>query len=369
MNRLFDFAFTDRRYRLRAYSLSGAIALICALIGRLALNWDEKVVLRMMACVLFSLIAICILYYVFVKKPSNLEANSPAIPTIWRTSVTLALLLLGFLTISRQPTIVSKVQASIVDFRLSNVDKTVERAFTIQSPEQADMELRKKFQKIQSIVDTSYRYQVDVDPNTLSKTEAGIRKSVKQKSLSPQTKQAGLVASAGLADLAALKVTEGNTETKAYYVFNTVLDISNTKIRFLGNHSAFLLGDYIIIRNSTVVFDGIDLKVGKPFMEAIALDSNSKVIVRNSIVENLDQTLDGITWINVQFQHSMVKVKGGPVTLINVSFKDCDLRWLPPSGSLGGPIGLELRQKINEANGQPITFAFEGYQDQSQKPQ
>ena len=369
MNKLFDFAFTDRGYRFRAYSLSGAIALICALVGRFYLNWDETAVLRMTAGVLYALIAVCILYYVIAKKVPDLESAAPAFPSLRRTSITLAIVLVGFLTISAQPRIVSKVQASIVDFRLSNFDKTITNAFVIQSPEQADAELRKKFQKVQSIVDISYRYQVPVDPNSLNKTEARIRKSLERPSLSPQTKQLGLVASAGLADLAALKVTEGNTETKAYYVINSVLDISNMKIRYLGNHSVFLLGDYIVIRNSTVVFDGVDLKVQKPFMEAIALDANSKVIVRNSNVENLDQTLDGITWINVQFQHSMIRVKGGQVTLINVSFKDCDLRWLSPSAPFGGPIGSELYQKIIEANGQPITFAAEGYRGQTQKPE
>jgi hypothetical protein len=365
MSRLFDFAFTDRSYRLKAYLFSGAIALTCALVARSLLHWDERNVLFMMAIILYSLIALFVLYYVFARKASPWEFTAPAIPSLRHTALTLAVVLVGFLSVSVQIGIVPKVQASIVDLRLSIVDKTITHAFTIQSPEQADTELRNKFQKVQSIVDISYRYQVPVDPNSLSKAEARIRNSLRRPDLSSQTKQAGLVASAGLDNLAALRTTEGKTEPIESYVLNSTLELSHKSIHFLGAHSALLFGSGdIVIRHSTVIFERINLRAERPFTEAIFLeDSNSRVIVRDGTVENLDQTLDGIIWINVRFQHSMIKLKGGPFALINVSFEDCDLRWLP----LGGPVFYELREKITKASGQPITFAFEGYPENTHK--
>jgi hypothetical protein len=323
MSRLFDFAFTDRSYRLKAYLFSGAIAIICALVARLLLHWDERNVLFMMVVILYSFVALFVLYYVFARKVSASEFAAPAIPSLRHTALTLAVVLVGFLSISVQTRIVSKVQASIVDLRLSSVDKTIEHTFTIQSPEQADTELRRRFQKLQSIADISYRYQIPVDPSYLGKAEARIHASLKRPALSSQTIQAGLIASAKLVDLAALGSTSSNTlALPSHVIINSVLEISDKNIRFKGDHTSFIFGSGdFYIRHSTVVLDGINFRAEQPFTEALYLsDSSSIVIVRDSSLENLDQTLDGIIWVNVQFQHSTIKLKGGPFTLVNVSF-------------------------------------------------
>lgn len=363
MSRLFEFAFTDRSYRLKAYLCSGAIALVCALIARLLLHWDEKDVLLVTAIVLYSLVALFVLYYVFARKASALAA---AIPSLRRTAFTIAFVLAGFLSISLQTRIVSTLQASIVDLRLSNVDKTTRHAFAIQSPEQADIELRKRFQKFQSIADISYRYQVPIDPHSLGRAEVTIRTSLKRPALSPQTKQAGLIASAKFVDLAALSSTGPNTMAPPSYVINSNLEFSDQNVRLKGDHAVITFGDgELDVVHSTVVFDGIDFRSERAFRQAHFLqDSNSTVIVRNGTVENLDQTLDHVILVNVQFRHSMIKLNGGPITLINVSFIDCDLRWL-----MLGPIGFELKEKITKANGQPITFAFEGHPEHTQTPE
>jgi hypothetical protein len=174
----------------------------------------------------------------------------------------------------------------------------------------------------------------------------------------------GLIASAKLVDLSALRRTEPNTEQRLSYVINSPLLISDTSIRWKGDHSTLTFGDALLIRNSTVVFDGINFRSERPFREALYLqDAASTIIVRDSTIENLDQTLDRVTWVNVRFQHSMIKLRGGPFALINVSFTDCDLRWL------NGQVESDLRNRITAANGQPVTFAFEGYPDHTQKPE
>ena len=135
------------------------------------------------------------------------------------------------------------------------------------------------------------------------------------------------------------------------------LDLSDKKVRFVGDNSLLILGDGdIIIRNSTVVFDGVSLRAPQPFRQAFyVVGSGSSVVVRNASVENLDQVLDGITWINVEFRHSMIKVQNGPFTLVNVTFTDCDLRWLQFN-----QLGLELSERIRQANGHAFSFGYTG---------
>jgi hypothetical protein len=366
MKRLFDFAFTDRQYRFKAYSLSGSIAFVCGLVCRLFLSWDEGHVLLTMAIVLYSLIAIFILYYVFVRKPFPPDATPPALPPLSRTAFRLGVVIIGFLIFSTQRNIVSIVQASVVDLRLAAVDEPVAPAFTLQYPSQTEARLRARFQKIQSIADISYRYKVPINTSRLSKTEAMIRAALRQPALSDQTKQAGLIASAKIGELAALRTTEANPIARPSYVINTNVELSDGSAHFVGDHSLITFGDgEIYIRRSTVVFDGVDFRGEQPFKEGLlVLDTDSHVIVRDSTVENLDQTLDGITWINVQFDHSMIKLNGGPFTLVNVAFKDCDLRWLMLS-----PVGFDLETRIAKANGQPISFASEGSTDGNSKHQ
>ncbi len=263
--------------------------------------------------------------------------------------------------------VLPKLQAKVIDARLEQVNQAVTHVYAIQSPEQKDTELRKRFQKLQSIADTSYRYQIPVDQSSLRKAEATTRTLLRRPDLSPQTKQVGLIASAKLADLAALRATEAETQVPQGYPIAANVPISGKSVRFKGDHSSFLFnGGSFVIRNSTVVFDGIDFRGPVPFtVSPLILDSKSIVVVRNGTITNLDQTLDGITWVNVQFQHSRIRLNGGPITLVNVSFdKDCELLWL-----MLGQVGFELKEKITKANGQPITFAFEGLPEHTQKPE
>jgi hypothetical protein len=366
MSKLFDFAFTDRRYRFTTYFVSGLIALISALISHLSLPSDERSVILVMVIVFCSIAAIFILYYVFAGNASVPDMTVPARPYLHHAVPIFAVVAVGFFSLSANTRIVSQVQAFIVDLRFVSVLRPpAMEAFRIQSSEQAQAQLRMRFQKLQSIADISYRYEIPVDPNSLLKAQTMIQRSLKQPALSEETRQAGLIASAKLTGVGALGKVETNSKELPSYPINSTVEISNQNIRFQGNHSRISGFGQFLISHSTVVFDGIDFVAEKPFGESFFfLDSDSTVVVRSSTIENIDQPLDGITWINVQFQHSMIRVNGGPFALVNVSFNDCDLRWLAFN-----PPASELLERITKANAQPISFAFEGSVKRTDKPE
>jgi hypothetical protein len=367
MTNLLDSFFLDRNYRWSTYAVSCVASIFHASVNLLAFHRDKTEV-GLETVILFCLfLALGIRLHSILRKVPTETPISTVQPGQFLNVSILATIAIAFgFIITSKSDMLPKLQAKVIDARIERVNQTVAHAYAILSPEQADTELRKRFQKLQSIADTSYRYQIPVDLDTLNKAEATIHASLKQPTLSPQTKQVGLIASAKLVDLAALRKTEANTEGPPSYVFNSAVEISDKNIRIKGDHSTITFGggDFFI-RHSTVVFDGINFRAEQPFREALYLgDSSSIVIVRDSTIENLDQTLDRVTWVNVQFQHSMIRIRGGPITLVNVSFKDCDLRWL-----FLGPVAVDLREKIIKADGQPITFAFEGYPEHTQKPE
>jgi len=365
VSKLFDFAFTDRRYRVKTYLLSSVGALIFALTARLALHWDQTNVLRGMIVVFCSINALFILYYLFSERMPQRQLAPPRLRFALPALAIVAALVLG---ISADKGIVPQLQASIVNFRLAHVDMTAARAFYPPSSEPAQALLRARFQRIDSIADVAYRYQIAVDPEKVAQTEAGIRTSLRQPALSDSTRQAGLVASAKLVDVAALWSTQNKTRGLAFpIVIGSPVGISDDNVRFKGTRTPITFdGGIYIIRHSTVVFDGLSFSAKGPFAEApfFDLDSASTVIIRDSTIQNLALPLDGITWVNVQFHTSRIELRGGPFTLVNVSFsRDCDLQWL-----MFSPVGLNLWERIIKADGQPISFAFEGTAAQSEEP-
>lgn len=369
MSSSLDSFFIDRKYRWSTYAVSGGVSFFYGLVNVLALHRDKSEVALEIVLLLCLLLTLGIRIYPTHRKAPRETLGSPTQPAQFSsvsmlTAVAIVLVSAGVL--ATQSIILPRLQAAVVDTRLELWNRPTTHAFIIQSPEQADKELRSRFQKVQAIADISYRYQIPVDPNSLDKAEATVRTSLKQPALRSQTKQAGLIASAKLVDVAALRSTVANTVKPPSYVINSMLEFSDKNIRWKGDHSPITFGSgEILISQSTVVFDGVDLRSEQPFKQALYVEgSRSRVIVRNSTIENLDQTLDGITWVNVQFEHSMIRIGGGSFTLVDVSFRDCDLRWL-----FLGPVATELREKITQANGQPITFAFEGYPERPQKPE
>jgi len=116
-------------------------------------------------------------------------------------------------------------------------------------------------------------------------------------------------------------------------------------------------GGQFILNQSNVVFDKIDF-LGSVSVSAIELvGDRSSALVRDSIMENVTQNLERITWVDVRFEKSRIHYKeGAPLRLRNVSFKDCDLSQV---GGFLGPVNYELEKRIKEAQGEPITFIYE----------
>jgi hypothetical protein len=375
MTNLLDSFFLDRNYRWTTYAVSGLFSISYASINVLVLHRNNAEVC-LEAAILFCLfLGLGIRLRAGLRKlsPETLPEISPP-PSepreIYSHYIAILLSVAFVFGIAVHGNVIPKLQAIVIDARLERIDHPLRNAYTFQTPEQRDAALRSKFRQLEAIADTADRYQIPVYPSTVLKAKKTIQTSLAQSAISPQTREEGLIASARFVDLAALWKTQGNT-ARPGLIMSSNLSITDTNVRYLGEHTPVVSdGEGFIIRNSTVVFDGIDFAAPQPFAGSpFTFDSKSVVVVRNGTITNFDQILDGITWANVQFHHSMIKFKGGPLALVNVRFIDCDLRWISPDVPFGGAIGNELYKKIMQANGQPINFAFEGNLDRNRKPE
>lgn len=363
MNSPLESFFMDHGYRRTIYALSGIASTLYVSLNLLALHREKVEVTIETAILLCLLLTVGILLHSTPRETRT--TGSTAVPEPGKFLPASICLAVGMVLFGiSQTSLVVRLQTAALDARFAGIGRVAAYKFATPSSEQAQAQLRSRFDELGSIADVSYRHKIPLNPGRLSQAEQRVRAALNQPQLSEITKETGWMAYGKLYALAAVQETTSNTTPVQAdgLLINSPLDLSDMKIRFVGDRSALIFGDGdIVIRNSTIVFDGVSLRAQQPFREALfVLGSGSSVVVRNAIVENLDQTLDGITWINVEFRHSMIKVQGGPVTLVNVTFRDCDLRWLPPFGPLGGQAGLDLRERISRANGQPITFAYEG---------
>jgi len=355
MSSLLASFFIDRQYKRTLYAITAITSILYFSISLLAWHRENVRVTCETAFLSCLVLAVGILLRSRLRRKPLSELTSPAEPSGLLFVCVAFLIGIAIVGIT-QSSLVVRVQAKVIDARFRGLDE-VGRAARYADPE---AHLRSRFQRLESIADTSYRYQIPVNSSTLADATREVKAAlVEPKRLSESTKEAGWMAYGNLISLEAVQATK-QVQPLGYVISSPFL-LTDTKVHFVGEHSASLvLGDTIVIQRSTILFDGIDFQTSQPFLEALFVDSSSTVVVRNAVVTNLSQTLDAITWINVEFRHSMIKVNGGPFTLVNVKFVDCDLRWLPPSGPLGGQMGLELRQRISRANGQPITFAYQG---------
>ena len=360
MNRFADFFFKEQSIRWKAYGLSSVVAFTYGLINLFVLHRDEQQVSMESVIVLLTLISLSVgLYVAHVRGFDEEKAPKPKIFGLRLAAAgALAATFVAFVFYVGIP----KMQATIIELRLQLfiANPTVYAAYA------PDQQVQKRVQVINSIVDASSHNQIPVDPKLLAKAQTVLSDDLKARTVTSTTKQAGLITSAKMTGLIALAKTAGqtfapagaNAGNRVGYFINSTLELNEKNLRLQGSpHAPLTFGDdgRIVISNSTIIFDGLDLRARQPYQEVLFLDSSSTVVVRDGTVENLDQTLDGVLWEDVRFEHSIVRVRGGGISLVNVSFDDCDLRWLAFS-----KIGSELQEKIREAKGKPFSFAFEG---------
>jgi len=262
---------------------------------------------------------------------------------------------------------ISSLQAAIIDFRLESLATLLD---TVQAANPTDQKLRARYQKIQSIVGTSSTYQIQVDPSIIEKTQTAVSRSLKGRSPSDQTEQLGWATAIDLQSFAYARKVETGAITPVTprqiantggYLINSPVSLDNANVLYIqGEHSWIALGPgggQFILNQSNVVFDKIDF-LGSVSVSAIELvGDRSSALVRDSIMENVTQNLERITWVDVRFEKSRIHYKeGAPLRLRNVSFKDCDLSQV---GGFLGPVNYELEKRIKEAQGEPITFIYE----------
>jgi hypothetical protein len=260
---------------------------------------------------------------------------------------------------------IPKMQAAIVDFRIKSFAAFLD---TVQAANLSDAEIRDRYKKIDSVVSVSSKNKIPVDPKVLQDAQTAIASSLKR-SPSEQTKQLGWTTSIDLESLTYTRMVQTGAITPARqiastggYMLNSPFRISKGPISLEGDHSWFALGTgggQIIVDQTTVVVDKIDF-LGFTSLDAIELvGDRSNALVRDSIMKNVTQHLDRITWIDVRFENSRVLyTEGALLRLRNVSFIDCDLSHMgvPPAW---GPVSQELEKRIREANGHPMTFIYE----------
>src|SRR5437667_4480046 len=211
----------DRNYRWSIYAVSCVASVLYASVNVLALRRGKTEVSFETAILFCLFFALGIRLYAVLRgipPETSVSQIKPAYSDPVFGFIPIAVVF-GLIIVS-QSSLVPRLQAAVIDARLEKADRSISYVFTIQSPERADAELRERFQGLESVADTAHRYEIPVDLDRVYKAAAMVRASLQHAARSDQTKQAGLIASAKLVDLAALRRTEGNTVRSPGYVIN-----------------------------------------------------------------------------------------------------------------------------------------------------
>jgi len=368
VERFIGFFLAEHSLRWKVYLTSCALAAAWAL-TRLSLSHssDEEVSFEAIV-ILCSLIAVSLFVYVAKGRIFPANATNPR----WSPRLTLRLGLLGSaslaLVVCMSAVDIPKMQAGIADFRLKSFTTFLD---TVQAANLPEVQIRDRYKRIQSIVSASSANQIPVDFAVLQGAQRAVSSSLKTRSLSEQTEQLGLTTSIDLGSLAYTRQVQTGAivpiaprqiaNSGGLMLASPVFLRNDIYVR--GEHSWIALapsGGQFVVEQSTVVFDKIDFLgsyiTGTPILLA---GERANAMVRDSIIQAADEPLDRITWVDVRFEASRIRyTEGAPLRLRNVSFKGCDLTpiGVPPAW---GPISNRLKQRINEADGQPITFVYE----------
>jgi hypothetical protein len=78
-------------------------------------------------------------------------------------------------------------------------------------------------------------------------------------------------------------------------------------------------------------------------------DESYKLAVLDLTISNLRQTVDGLIWIDVLFDHCLITYQGGPIQLERVIFRDCNL-------SASTQAGAKVLDYIRSQGDKPVTL-------------
>ena len=352
LDRFVAFFLVEQRLRLKAYLLSVVVTFVYSLVMLFVLHLSERTVAIQASILFCTLVAIFVTRYVmagYFWKPD--DHTKELIFHSWQIAsmaAALAASLMGIAAGFNAP----KLRGAIVNLKLDFLTAQLDVVSASNLP--SDTQLRQRFQEIESTVN-SVSPDVPVTPGSLSKTQAAILRVLKQRQLSEQTKEAGWGAAVNLDLFATRRLVGPRTEASPTgYHINSTLEMKNENITLLGGPSTFYLGESILIENSTLIFDKLDL-VGDGAGEALVVLDNSRVLVQDAILKNVPQRVDRIVWNNVLFDSVLLGYGGGPIRMQNVTFKNCNLL------GLLGHAPLEFVNKIDaaEKTGDSITYAYD----------
>jgi hypothetical protein len=84
------------------------------------------------------------------------------------------------------------------------------------------------------------------------------------------------------------------------------------------------VSDDILVANMTATGQSLALAEAPEFIRKAEGDDSRKVAISNVTISNLNQTLDGYLWVEVEFDNCVVTYRGGPIYLDRVLFRNCE---------------------------------------------
>jgi hypothetical protein len=367
MNRIQQFVFVDARARRICYAISFSAAFLYAIISQFVFGRKEADVTNEALGICFGLLLASLLSYRFWPRNQRWIAKKEIQPRVSKGQVVLffvAWSILCFAPLVRS----DRIQASVVDARLSIASFFVERVFASNSSEDRVV---KQLDKIQNAMYVRAKHGIDADPLITEKLQRQIATGMREKPLSESTKRKAWSA------LVALDTFNkfGNEQLQTFPVKGSMssdelmdrlghLNLT-LGLRIYGDPpgSAVLLpGDgemgLLWASASPLVVEDLHV-VGRTTNSAFLMlwRNETRALVRNSKIENVMQTLDGTIWDNVEFVNSFITTySAGAIYLKNVTFTNCKFFFPNPHNS------SDLDQLIKQAGSSSVTYANPGEQ-------
>lgn len=362
MGALHRFFWTDSKTRKIVYSFSVVLAVFYGTLREVVFHKPEPQVCLELAAVLVGVNLIAIVFYCLrdIRVPDNLLSSVHyRLSPLRRYAGIAALIVL----VSAPRISVSTVQAAIVNRQLEKAASSIEAEKVSGLPAS---DLKARFERVESIADSSIRYKIPANPNIVKKVENNLVQTLKSVNAASEVHKSGvaafvaLVAYAHYNDVRVLMnlptISLGHGQTGNMLI--SQVPLKNGAAWWQGSSE----GNTIIpipslpsepvfpVSHSKVVFNAVNFAgfgSGRPF---ITTDDQSEVVVMNATISGTRQKLDSIVWLNVVFQSSLIIYDGGPLYLGDVTFQNCDFQF----GN--DPESQKVLAQIKQAQDKPVTL-------------